>query len=39
MNIEPFAVENRMLHRDPFENEYEYSCTEYEYDLPDEHAF
>jgi hypothetical protein len=41
MNIEPFAVENRMLHRDPFEYEYEYEyrCTEYEYDLPDEHAF
>ena len=37
MNIEPFAVENRMLHRDPFE--YEYRCTEYEYDFPNEHTF
>jgi hypothetical protein len=30
------VVENRWRHRDPFEYEYEYRCTEYEYDSPDE---
>jgi hypothetical protein len=29
-------IESRFCHHDPFEYEYEYRCTEYEYDLPDE---
>ncbi len=33
-NVESFVVENRWRHRGPFE--YEYRCTEYEYDFPDE---
>ena len=29
-------LKGRFGHRDPFEYEYEYRCTEYEYDFPDE---
>lgn len=36
INVQTFVVESRLGHRGPFEYEYEYSCTEYEYDLPDE---
>jgi hypothetical protein len=34
VNVESFVVENRWRHRGPFEYEYEYRCTEYEYDSP-----
>jgi len=33
------VVESRLGHRGPFEYEYEYRCTEYEYDVPDERRF
>ena len=36
INIESFVVESQFCHHAPFEYEYEYRCTEYEYDLPDE---
>jgi hypothetical protein len=37
MNCSTFQViEGRFCHHDPFEYEYEYRCTEYEYDCPDE---
>ena len=29
-------IESWFRHHDPFEYEYEYRCTEYEYDCPDE---
>ena len=29
-------IERRFCHHDPVEYEYEYRCTEYEYDCPDE---
>ncbi len=37
MNIESFMIESRFCHHDPFE--YEYRCTEYEYDCLDELLF
>ena len=35
--VKPCVVENRLRHRGLFEIEYEYRCTEYEYDLSDVH--
>jgi hypothetical protein len=36
INFESFMIERRFCHHDPVEYEYEYRCTEYEYDCPDE---
>ena len=36
IDIKSFVVESRLGNRSPFEYEYEYRCTEYEYDCPGE---
>ncbi|MBN1854040.1 MAG: hypothetical protein JW829_15020, partial [Pirellulales bacterium] len=36
IHVEPLMIESWYCHHDPFEYEYEYRCTEYEYDCPDE---
>ena len=38
INVQSFMVESRFCHHASFEYEYEYRCTEYEYDCPDEQA-
>jgi hypothetical protein len=38
INDKSFKVESRFCHQASFEQEYEYRCTEYEYDCADDHS-